>query len=130
MVTDPVEPLPTTWVFDLSEVEDGEDMVAVGGDLRAGTLVEAYRSGVFPMGLGEDGARPLAWWSPDPRTVFRTDRVATSKRFLLAPHALRGGGPAHANRRARPGRKGGLARRDRCSYRMYDPSRHISWRAR
>ncbi len=79
MVTDPVQPLPTTWVFDLSEVEDGEDMVAVGGDLRAGTLVEAYRSGVFPMGLGEHGARPLAWWSPNPRGVLLPGRVHASR---------------------------------------------------
>jgi leucyl/phenylalanyl-tRNA--protein transferase len=79
VVTDPVEPLPTTWVFDLSEVEDGEDMVAVGGDLRAGTLVEAYRSGVFPMGLGEHGARPLAWWSPDPRGVLLPGQVHASR---------------------------------------------------
>jgi leucyl/phenylalanyl-tRNA--protein transferase len=79
VVTEPVEPLPTTWVFDLSEVDDGEDMVAVGGDLRAGTLVEAYRSGVFPMGLGEHGARPLAWWSPDPRGVLLPGRVHASR---------------------------------------------------
>lgn len=79
MATDPVEPLPTTWVFDLSEVDDGEDMVAVGGDLRAGTLVEAYRSGVFPMGLGENGARPLGWWSPDPRGVLLPGGVHASR---------------------------------------------------
>jgi leucyl/phenylalanyl-tRNA--protein transferase len=79
VATDPVEPLPTTWVFDLSEVDDGEDMVAVGGDLRAGTLVEAYRSGVFPMGLGENGARPLAWWSPNPRGVLLPGRVHASR---------------------------------------------------
>jgi leucyl/phenylalanyl-tRNA--protein transferase len=69
-VEDPIEPLPTSWEFDLTEVEAGEDLVAVGGDLRAGTLLEAYRSGVFPMGLGEHGARPLGWWSPDPRGVL------------------------------------------------------------
>ena len=67
---DPIEPLPTSWEFDLTEVEAGEDLVAVGGDLRAGTLLEAYRSGVFPMGLGEHGDRPLGWWSPDPRGVL------------------------------------------------------------
>src|SRR4051812_7697989 len=62
--TDPVEPLPTSWVFDLSGIAEGEDLVAVGGDLRAGTLLEAYRSGLFPMGLGEHGRRPMGWWSP------------------------------------------------------------------
>jgi leucyl/phenylalanyl-tRNA--protein transferase len=79
VVTEPVEPLPTSWVFDLSAVGEGEDMVAVGGDLRAGTLLEAYRSGVFPMGLGEYGARPIAWWSPDPRGILLPGGVHASR---------------------------------------------------
>ena len=79
MVTEPVEPLPTSWVFDLSEVGEGDDMVAVGGDLRPGTLLEAYRSGVFPMGLGEHCARPIAWWSPDPRGVLLPGGVHASR---------------------------------------------------
>jgi leucyl/phenylalanyl-tRNA---protein transferase len=78
-VTEPVEPPPTSWVFDLSEVADGEDLVAVGGDLRAGTLLEAYRSGVFPMGLGEHGTRPIAWWSPDPRGILLPGGVHASR---------------------------------------------------
>jgi leucyl/phenylalanyl-tRNA--protein transferase len=77
--SEPVEPLPTSWVFDLSEVAEGEDMVAVGGDLRSGTIVEAYRSGLFPMGLGELGARPIAWWSPDPRGVLLPGGVHVSR---------------------------------------------------
>ena len=76
---DPIEPLPTSWEFDLTEVEAGEDLVAVGGDLRAGTLLEAYRSGVFPMGLGEHGGRPLGWWSPDPRGVLLPGGVHASR---------------------------------------------------
>ncbi len=67
---EPVEPLATSWEFDLSGVGDGEDLVGVGGDLRAGTLLAAYRGGVFPMGLGRDGTRPMGWWSPDPRGVL------------------------------------------------------------
>jgi leucyl/phenylalanyl-tRNA---protein transferase len=76
---EPVEPLPTMWEFDLSEVEEGEDLVAVGGDLRAGTLLAAYRSGVFPMGLGEHGSRPMGWWSPDPRGVLLPGGVHASR---------------------------------------------------
>lgn len=78
-MTEPVEPLPTSWDFDLTEVEDGEDLVGVGGDLRAGTLVTAYRSGVFPMGLGEFGTRPIGWWSPDPRGVLLPGGVHASR---------------------------------------------------
>jgi len=75
----PVEPLPSSWVFDLDGVDEGEDLVAVGGDLRAGTILEAYRSGLFPMGLGEHGARPLGWWSPDPRGVLLPGSVHVSR---------------------------------------------------
>jgi leucyl/phenylalanyl-tRNA--protein transferase len=75
----PVEPLPSSWAFDLTGVDDGEDLVAVGGDLRAGTILEAYRCGLFPMGLGEHGARPLGWWSPDPRGVLLPGGVHASR---------------------------------------------------
>jgi leucyl/phenylalanyl-tRNA--protein transferase len=40
-------------------------MVAVGGDLEPGTLVLAYRNGIFPW-----TTRPITWWSPDPRAVI------------------------------------------------------------
>lgn len=75
----PTEPLPTSWNFDLSRVDEGEDLVAVGGDLRAGTLLAAYRSGVFPMGVGEGGRRPMGWWSPDPRGVLLSGGVHASR---------------------------------------------------
>jgi leucyl/phenylalanyl-tRNA--protein transferase len=39
--------------------------VALGADLEPGTLLAAYRQGLFPMRLEEGG--PLGWWSPDPR---------------------------------------------------------------
>ncbi|GAB3084464.1 leucyl/phenylalanyl-tRNA--protein transferase [Pedococcus soli] len=78
-MSEPIEPLPTPWEFDLTEVDDGEDLVAVGGDLRAGTLLEAYRSGLFPMGLGEHGDRPMGWWSPDPRGVLLPGGVHASR---------------------------------------------------
>jgi leucyl/phenylalanyl-tRNA--protein transferase len=40
----------------------------VGGDLEPGTLLAAYRQGLFPMPAGRDG--PMAWWSPDPRGIL------------------------------------------------------------
>jgi leucyl/phenylalanyl-tRNA--protein transferase len=75
----PQEPPPSPWDFDLSEVDDGEDLVGVGGDLRPGTLLAAYRSGVFPMGLGEHGGPPMGWWSPDPRGVLLPGEVHVSR---------------------------------------------------
>ncbi|MFA5883976.1 MAG: leucyl/phenylalanyl-tRNA--protein transferase [Acidimicrobiia bacterium] len=40
----------------------------MGADLEPGTLLAAYRSGLFPMRLHPGG--PLGWWSPDPRGVL------------------------------------------------------------
>ncbi len=51
-------------------VEPGEDLVCAGADLRVDTLLDAYARGLFPMGLGRDGAGPTGWWSPDPRGVL------------------------------------------------------------
>lgn len=42
-------------------------MVAVGGDLSPGTILQAYRKGMFPMNL-PDGH--LGWWSPVDRAVI------------------------------------------------------------
>lgn len=78
-MTDPIEPPESAWEFDLSRVDDGEDLVGVGGDLRPGTLLAAYRSGVFPMGLGEHGSPPMGWWSPDPRGVLLPGGVHVSR---------------------------------------------------
>lgn len=51
----------------------------VGGDLEPGTLLRAYRSGLFPM---RQGTGELAWWSPDPRAIIspRALRVSASLR--------------------------------------------------
>lgn len=42
-------------------------MVAVGGDLSPGTVLQAYRRGMFPMHL-PDGH--LGWWSPVDRAII------------------------------------------------------------
>jgi leucyl/phenylalanyl-tRNA--protein transferase len=80
----PIEPPQTPWHFDLSTVEDGEDLVALGGDLLPGTVLAAYRSGVFPMGVGEQGSRPLGWWSPDPRGVLLPGGMHASRSLRKA----------------------------------------------
>lgn len=81
-MTPPVEPPPSPWRLTLEGAEPGEDVVGVGADLGPGTLLAAYRAGMFPMGLGEGGRGPLGWWSPDPRGVLEvTDlRVTRSLR--------------------------------------------------
>ena len=59
-------------------LREPDGLLAIGGDLEPARLLNAYRSGIFPW--FSEGEPPL-WWSPDPRTVFATDRVATSRRF-------------------------------------------------
>lgn len=69
----PVEPEPSRWELRPpapDEDGDGDDLVAVGADLEPGTILAAYRLGLFPMGLGAEGSPPIGWWSPDPRGVL------------------------------------------------------------
>jgi leucyl/phenylalanyl-tRNA--protein transferase len=54
---------------------DGSDLVAIGADLEAGTLLAAYRSGLFPMPEG----RSIGWWSPAFRGVLRLDALRVSR---------------------------------------------------
>lgn len=73
----PIEPPPSTWGFpDLSDVPPGQDLVAVGADLEPGTLLAAYRGGLFPM---PEGKKRLGWWSPDPRGIIPLDSTHTSR---------------------------------------------------
>jgi leucyl/phenylalanyl-tRNA--protein transferase len=75
----PEEPAPSRYGFDLTGAEAGEDLVGVGADLEPGTLLSAYRTGLFPMGLGRGGRGPMGWWSPDPRGVLPLDGVRISR---------------------------------------------------
>src|SRR5437764_15076936 len=77
----PTEPPPSRWVFPPVDTSDGEDMVGVGADLAPGTLLAAYRSGLFPMPLATEGraARTIAWWSPHPRAVLPLDGLRVSR---------------------------------------------------
>ena len=65
-----VEPEPSRFVMpDPSGADDGSDLIAVGADLAPGTLLAAYRSGLFPMPVEPRKRRSrIAWYS-------RSDRV-------------------------------------------------------
>jgi leucyl/phenylalanyl-tRNA---protein transferase len=54
-------------------------VVGVGADLEPGTVLGAYRAGIFPMPVQTDGAELLAWWSPDPRGVLPLDGLRVSR---------------------------------------------------
>lgn len=91
----PDEPEPTGWVFpDVASLavgdgpDDAGDLVGVGADLEPGTLLAAYRQGLFPMPGGRPrfGRRqPMTWWSPVERGVLPLDglRVSRSLRSSL-----------------------------------------------
>lgn len=75
----PRHPGPTGYVFQVANAEPGEDLIGVGADLQPATLITAYRSGAFPMGLGRGGRNPMGWWSPDPRGVIRPAEIHVSR---------------------------------------------------
>ena len=70
----PLEP-PTQWSFPDARTAGPDEIVAVGGDLEPGTLVAAYRRGLFPMRV--EGL--LAWWSPDSRGIMPLDGFHASR---------------------------------------------------
>jgi leucyl/phenylalanyl-tRNA--protein transferase len=78
--TVPIEPPPTTWKLPDPREAGGRDVIALGGDLAPGTLVAAYRLGLFPMRIDE----VLAWWSPDPRGILALDAFRASRSLRRA----------------------------------------------
>lgn len=71
----PIEPPATRWSFPPPATADENGLVGAGADLEPGTLLLAYRSGVFPMPLG----RTIGWWSPDPRAIMPLTRLRISR---------------------------------------------------
>jgi len=90
----PVEPPASAWVFPdlrtLARASEDDDLVGAGADLEPGTLLAAYRHGLFPM--PEGGRRPLLhWFSPLERGVLPLDglRVSRSLRRSLRDFEVR-----------------------------------------
>lgn len=73
----PIEPRPSAWGFPSPDTADEDGIVGVGADLAPGTLLGAYRTGLFPMHVNR--GRTLAWWSPDPRGILPLDGLRTSR---------------------------------------------------
>lgn len=73
-----------------SALAEPNGLLAVGGDLSPGRLLEAYRQGIYPwFNPGE----PILWWSPDPRMVLYPDafKIARSlaRRLKRPDYAIR-----------------------------------------
>ncbi len=99
----PVEPPLCTW--DLPDPQAlppelaDEDLVGLGADLAPGTLLRAYRSGMFPMhvamgGEGDGGAeggqaQVIGWWSPEPRGILPLDGLRVSRSLRQSCRKMR-----------------------------------------
>jgi leucyl/phenylalanyl-tRNA--protein transferase len=57
--------------------EDPDDLVAMGADLEPGTLLSAYRNGLFPM--PDTATEQMLWWSPVARGVLPLDGLRVSR---------------------------------------------------
>ncbi len=55
---------------------DEHGFVGFGADLEPGTLLAAYRHGLFPMPFRK---RQVGWWSPDPRGIIPLDGLIVSR---------------------------------------------------
>ncbi|MDH3707930.1 MAG: leucyl/phenylalanyl-tRNA--protein transferase, partial [Acidimicrobiia bacterium] len=83
----PIEPAPSRWVFPPVEGADDDGPVVIGGDLDSGTLLAAYRRGLFPMPLPNTDV--LGWWSPDPRGVLEPADLHVSRSLARARRRYR-----------------------------------------
>ena len=73
---EPIEPPPNRWQLPPPEVADRHGLVGVGADLEPGTLLAAYRCGLFPMPMRK---KVVGWWSPDPRGIIPLDGLRVSR---------------------------------------------------
>lgn len=71
-----VQPAPSRWHLPSPADADAHGLVGVGADLEPGTLLAAYRGGLFPMPMRK---KLIGWWSPDPRGVLPLDGVIVSR---------------------------------------------------
>lgn len=78
----PVEPPPSPWAFpspeELRTSDPPDDLVGYGADLEPGTLLAAYRRGLFPMPSGRPGDPPY-WFFPVRRGVLPLDGLRVSR---------------------------------------------------
>ncbi len=51
-------------------------LIAIGGDLNAERLLDAYHHGIFPWFTPGE---PVLWWSPDPRMVLFPNELKISR---------------------------------------------------
>ncbi len=71
---------PSDHEYSFPDVElalrEPDGLLAVGGDLSPGRLLQAYRAGIFPW---YSEGQPILWWCPDPRAVLFLGDVKVSR---------------------------------------------------
>lgn len=72
--------IPPSQIFPPVEEADDDGLLAFGGELEPGWLLDAYSHGIFPWPFGDD-SNPMAWWSPDPRGILELDGMHISRRL-------------------------------------------------
>lgn len=75
-VLDPAQ--PTRFPPVASALRDPDGLLAAGGDLSPERLLAAYAHGIFPWYSQDE---PILWWSPDPRTVFKSAAIHVPRRL-------------------------------------------------
>jgi leucyl/phenylalanyl-tRNA--protein transferase len=78
----PVEPPVNAWDFPDPRPIDS-DLIARGADLAPGTLLAAYRRGLFPMRV-DTREQSMGWWSPVARGVLPLTGLHVSRSLRQA----------------------------------------------
>jgi leucyl/phenylalanyl-tRNA---protein transferase len=84
----PIEPPTTRARFPDPRKARGVEVLAVGAEFSPGTLLRAYRSGIFPW---PHASGVVPWCSPDPRAIFLLDgepHWSRSLRRTLRKHTM------------------------------------------
>jgi len=78
VIREPIEPPSSKYRLPDPRQAPAHGLLGTGADLAPGTVLAAYRSGVFPW---PDDEGHLLWWSPDPRAIIPLDAFHESRRL-------------------------------------------------
>jgi leucyl/phenylalanyl-tRNA--protein transferase len=80
--------LPEDPFFPPADDAESDGLIAIGGDLSAERLLQAYAHGIFPWFREEDD---VFWYSPDPRMVLFPDhfKIPESLKRIIRSHKFK-----------------------------------------
>jgi leucyl/phenylalanyl-tRNA--protein transferase len=77
-------------IYDFPEINSADEngLLAIGGNLSFGTLINAYKKGIFPW---YNPGETIQWYSPDPRFVLFPNKIKIghSMRNVLNKHLFK-----------------------------------------